>query len=111
MKKTSVPTTKTRAPQAKPPRRKHSFLLILLVLAFVGVIAVGSIMNYKQAADNNREAAQKSAAYEDMVAENEELERFLQEKNHDEYMEKIAREQRDYARPGERVVHDSSFGN
>ena len=52
-----------------------------------------------------------SAECEEIKNENEELERFLEDKNHDEYYEKIAREQYGYARPGERVFYDSSFGN
>ena len=52
-----------------------------------------------------------SGECEEIKNENEELKRFLEDKNHDEYYEKIAREQYGYAKPGERVFYDSSFGN
>ena len=91
--------------------RKHSILLLLLVLAFVGVIAVGCIMNYAQAAANHREIDEISEEVSEAQAENEELERFLKDENHDEYYEKIAREEYGYAKPGERVFYDSSYGN
>lgn len=91
--------------------KKHSVLLILLILAFVGVIVAGCIMNYAHAANNNKEIAAISEKVEEAKTENEELERFLNDKNHDEYYEKIAREEYDYAKPGERVFYDSSFGN
>ena len=91
--------------------RKHSILLILLILAFVGIIAVGCIMNYTKAAANNKEIAALSEEVSEAQAENEELEHFLEDENHDEYYEKIAREEYGYAKPGERVFYDSSFGN
>ena len=49
--------------------------------------------------------------YAELRKENEELQRFLEDENHDEYYEKIAREEYNYAKPGERVFYDSSFGN
>lgn len=90
---------------------KHSVLLILFILAFVGVIVTGCIMNYVHAENNQKEIKAISQQVEDAKKENEELEHFLNDKNHDEYYEKIAREEYDYAKPGERVFYDSSFGN
>ena len=90
---------------------KHSVLLILLILAFVGVIVAGCIMNYAHAANNNKEIAELSEKVSAAKQENETLDHFLKDKNHDEYYEKIAREKYDYAKPGERVFFDSSFGN
>ena len=99
---------------AKQPGRvksKHSILLLLLILAFVGVIAVGCIMNYAQALNNNKQVTELESEVSELQKENEELQRFLEDKNHDEYYEKIAREEYNYAKPGERVFYDSSFGN
>lgn len=92
-------------------KQKHSFLLAALIIAFVGVIAISCALNYAQAAKNNREAEGISEQCSEVKKENEELERFLEDKNHDEYIEKIAREEYGYAKPGERVYYDSSFGN
>ncbi len=97
--------------QTGKAKQKHSLLLLLLILAFVGVIAVGCIMNYAQAANNARQATQMESEVSALQKENEELQHFLEDENHDEYYEKIAREEYGYARPGERVFYDSSFGN
>ena len=64
-----------------------------------------------QAANNNKEIEELSGQVEEMQSENQEMERFLDDENHDEYYEKIAREDYGYAKPGERVFYDSSFGN
>jgi len=100
-----VPAEKTKKVQ------KHSVILFILVAAFVCLAVAGCIVNYAHAADNNTEAAQMSEKCDELKTENEELERFLEDKNHDEYYEKIAREQYGYAKPGERVFYDSSYGN
>jgi cell division protein FtsL len=102
---------KNAAKQSGRVKPKHSILLLLLILAFVGVIAVGCIMNYVQAANNNRQATELQSEVSELKKENEELQRFLEDENHDEYYEKIAREEYNYAKPGERVFYDSSFGN
>lgn len=102
---------KNTTKRSAKPKQKHSLLLLLLILAFVGVIAVGCIMNYAQAANNSRQATRLESEVSALQKENEELQRFLEDENHDEYYEKIAREEYGYARPGERVFYDSSFGN
>ncbi len=91
--------------------QKHSVILFIVVFSFVCLAIAGCVVNYSHAAGNNRQVSQMSAECEEIKNENEELERFLEDKNHDEYYEKIAREQYGYARPGERVFYDSSFGN
>ena len=102
---------KNATKSSRKMKKNHSVLLVLLILAFVGVIAVGCIMNYAQAANNNKEIAELSDQVKEMQSENQEMERFLDDENHDEYYEKIAREDYGYAKPGERVFYDSSFGN
>lgn len=102
---------KNATKSSRKMKKNHSVLLVLLILAFVGVIAVGCIMNYAQAANNNKEIEELSGQVEEMQSENQEMERFLDDENHDEYYEKIAREDYGYAKPGERVFYDSSFGN
>ena len=89
--------------------RKHSILLILALAVFVCVIAVACILNYSAAAQNNRKAQKAESQYSEVKEENEAFESFLNDDNHDEYYEKIAREDYDYAKPGERVFYyDSS---
>ncbi len=98
---------------AKKAKRvqKHSVILFIVVFSFVCLAVASCVVNYSHAADNNAQASQMSGECEEIKNENEELKRFLEDKNHDEYYEKIAREQYGYAKPGERVFYDSSFGN
>ena len=90
-------------------RQKNSLFLILAIAVFVCVIAVACILNYSAAAQNNRKAQEAESQYSVAKEENEELESFLNDEDHDEYYEKIAREKYNYAKAGERVFYyDSS---
>ena len=97
------------AKKGKKPK-KHSVALFLLLAVAICFVVTGCIVNYAHAAQNNAEAAALSQECEEVKVQNDELEHFLEDKNHDEYYEKIAREQYGYAKPGERVFYDSSFG-
>ena len=92
-------------------KKKRSLLLVLAILVFVCVIAVGCILNYASAAQNNRKAAQVSEQCSEIQAENEEMKGFLDEENHDAYYDKVAREQYGYAKPGERVFYYDASDN
>ena len=90
-------------------RSKHSIILILAIVAFVCFIAVACVLNYSAAAQNQRKAAEANTQCEKVERENSELSSFLDDENHDEYYERIARDDYDYAKPGERVYYyDSS---
>lgn len=91
--------------------RKSSIILIVAIVLFVGFFAVQCIINYTQAKDNKSEADAIDAQISAIAAENETKENFLKEENHDEYYEKVAREDYNYGKPGERVFYDSSVGN
>lgn len=108
MKKVAV---KQFVPKKKEKKvKKHSVVLFLLAAVFVGLVVTGCIVNYAHAAQNNAQAAALSKECKEIMTQNDELEHFLEDKNHDEYYEKIAREQYGYAKPGERIFYDSSFG-
>lgn len=91
--------------------RKNSIILIVAIVLIVGFFAVQCIINYTQAAENKRQAKAIDEQISEIASTNKDKERFLQEENHDEYYEKIAREDYNYGKPGERVFYDSSFGN
>lgn len=99
-----VPAKKSKKPQ------KRSVIGFIAFALFACLAIVGCVVNYSYAASNNAEAAKVSSECESVKEENDELEHFLEEKNHDEYYEKIAREQYGYAKPGEKVFYDSSYG-
>ena len=110
MKELLVLQKNAQAPKRKL-NRKSSIILIVAIVLFVGFFAVQCIINYSQAKDNKRQAAAIDAQIAEIAAENETKENFLKEENHDEYYEKIAREDYNYGKPGERVFYDSSVGN
>ena len=109
LKKKAV--TKKKGNFQLTPKRSVSVLLCLLVIVFAGWIIASSVSNYKKAKEYRIEAEKKEQQAQETLEKNEEIERRLNEGNLDEYIEKIAREQYGYAKPGERVVYDSSFGN
>ncbi len=92
-------------------RPKRSILLVLFIVVLVAVTLIQTAYNYAQAAKTTQKIEEVSAQVEKVRTENEKQEYFLKKENHDAYFEKIAREEYGYAKPGERVVYDSSFGN
>lgn len=89
---------------------KRSIAVFLLLAAAVVLVATGCIVNYAHAAENRAKTEALNKECVEVATENDKLEHFLEDENHDEYYEKIAREQYGYARPGERIFYDSSFG-
>lgn len=90
--------------------KKRSIAVFLVLAATVVLVVTGCVVNYARAAENRAKTEALSQECEEVKAQNDELEHFLEDKNHDEYYEKIAREQYGYAKPGERIFYDSSFG-
>lgn len=89
--------------------QKHSLFLFLVIAVFVCAIAVACILNYSTAAQNKRKAQEAESQYSVAFSKNEELESFLNDEEHDEYYEQIAREKYGYAKPGERVFYYDAY--
>lgn len=90
--------------------RKYHFLLMALFVAAVIFVTTTCISNYAQAAEYSAQAAEVSAEAVRLSEESSEISEILKEENHDEYFEKIAREEYDYCRLGEKVFYNSSYG-
>lgn len=106
MKKDKIKPLKTE----KKPKQKHSFILIIggSVLAIIALIVCFS--NYYTVHNNNKEIEKISSEISEVSENNDKLESFLADDNYEDYVEKVAREQYDYAKPGEKVYYDSSYG-
>ena len=94
---------------APKKQQKHSLFLVLVIAVFVCAIAVACILNYSAASQNKRKAQEAEAQYLTASSKNEEKESFLNDEEHDEYYEQIARDKYGYAKPGERVFYYDAY--
>ena len=95
----------------KNKKKKASFLLALGAFALAGYFAITLIQLQTQISEKKETLAQVQAQYSDKLAENEELEKIVEDGNEDEYMERIARDSLGFVKPGEKVYYDISFGS
>ena len=88
---------------------KRTAIAIFLVVTVLSTIII-SVYNYSKASalkQSTLDAANEVSAVQEDIAEKSAL---IEGEGFDEYCEKIAREKYGYARPGEFVIYDSSFG-
>ena len=96
----------------KEPRRVkkvHIVMAAAMILLFGTAIGTTAV-NYAKAADYNEQISLINEEASRVSAESAEIAETLKEENHDEYFEKIAREQYGYCKPGEKVYYDSAYG-
>ena len=88
---------------------KRTAIVVFLVITVLSTVII-STYNYSKASalkQSTLEAASEVSAVQEDIAEKSAL---IDGEGFDEYCEKIAREKYGYARPGEFVIYDSSFG-
>lgn len=88
---------------------KRTAIAIFLVVTVLSTVII-SVYNYSKASalkQSTLDAANEVSAVQEDIAEKSAL---IEGEGFDEYCEKIAREKYGYARPGEFVIYDSSFG-
>lgn len=100
---------KLRSDEAAAPKRRSGFVRVAAFSAFIllAVFVVVSIVS------SNMKISDYQAQYEELVAQtsavedsNDEIRRYLDEDaDMDEYIENMARDKLDYARPDERVYY------
>lgn len=96
-------------PKKKKIRKVHYLWILLAVMGFM--VLFGKISsNYIKLAQLDKEIQNIQQQITDLDAESDEIRDILDDKNHDEYFEKIAREKYGYCKPGEKVYYNSSFG-
>lgn len=98
---------------AKPKKKSISKFHLLWILIFVMgfMVLFGKISsNFVKLNELNKEIAAIEADITELDMESAEIQEILNEENHDEYFEKIAREEYGYCKPGEKVYYNSSYG-
>ena len=98
---------------AKPKKRKfrkvHFLWIVLAVMGFM--VLFGKISsNYIKLGELKQEIATMEQDISKLDEESADIKEILDEENHDDYFEKIAREKYGYCKPGEKVYYNSSFG-
>lgn len=97
--------------KANTQNRPYGIIITVITLtAFLYLIftfaSLRSDMNEKKA-----KLLELSAQYEQQVAENDELQKLIDDGNEKQYIEHIARQQRGYVYPDERVYYDITPGS
>ncbi len=92
----------------KAKNRKNSIILAVLLCALVcyfvaTLISLQSKVKAQEAANQ-----QLKETYAQQVEDNSKLANIIENGNEEDNMERIAREQYGYAKPGERVYYDST---
>lgn len=80
-------------------------------VAAIFLTATVSAYNYNKAAAYEKSASEAQSQCEDIKNDIKTKEDLIDGKGFDEYCEKIAREKYGYAKPGEYIIYDSSYGN
>lgn len=96
----------------KEPRklsRTHLVMIAAMVVLFGTAVGICAL-NYAQAAEYENQISRISEEASSVSLESAEIKETLKEENHDEYFEKVAREQYGYCKPGEKVYYDSAYG-
>ena len=96
-------------PKKKKFRKVHFLWILLAVMGFM--VLFGKISsNYIKLGELNKEIEAVKQDITELDEESEDIKEILNEENHDDYFEKIAREKYGYCKPGEKVYYNSSFG-
>ena len=95
--------------EKRPIKRIHIAMIAGMVLLF-GIAFGTTAVNKARAADYREQMDKVNSEAYSISAESAEISEILKEENHDEYFEKVAREQYGYCKPGEKVYYDSAYG-
>ena len=96
-------------PKKKKFRKVHFLWIVLAVMGFM--VLFGKISaNYIKLGQLNKEIEAMQQDISQLDEESADIKEILDEKDHDDYFEKIAREKYGYCKPGEKVYYNSSFG-
>ncbi|MBR2078585.1 MAG: septum formation initiator family protein [Clostridia bacterium] len=95
--------------EKRPVKKVHIALAAAMILLFGTAIGTTAV-NKARAADYKEQLQRVNSEAYSISAESAEIAETLKEENHDEYFEKVAREQYGYCKPGEKVYYDSAYG-
>ena len=96
---------------AEKKKRKHSFIVSFCIIALCAYFAISMITIHKDIKETEAEIADVKAAYDEQVAENNRIKERLGNGEIDEYVEKVARDELGYVKPGEHIYYDVSVND
>ena len=91
-------------------QRSFSFILLVIVVAFVVYFAVSLVSSAKEIQSKQAEVNELQAQCNQQLAENEELQEAINSGDKDDYIQQVAREKYGYIMPGDRVYQDIASG-
>ncbi|MGN0468318.1 MAG: septum formation initiator family protein [Acutalibacteraceae bacterium] len=86
-------------------------LIVISAVVLILITVTISAFNFSKASAYKESADEASSACEEIKNDISKKEELIEGKGFDDYCEKIAREKYGYAKPGEYVIYDSSYGN
>ncbi len=92
-------------------KRRGGFLVKLAIFCLAAVVLLSLVERQIQIAEKREELAQLEAQLQAQTAKNQELQEVLDNGGMEEYAEKRARRDLDYAKPNERVFVDVGGGD
>ena len=90
--------------------KKRSFILTLALVLLVGYFIITIVGLQLDIRERQAVLDQKTAAYEQQLADNEHLQSIIDDDDKSEYIEQVAREKLGYVMPGEKVFYDVTPG-
>lgn len=91
-------------------QRSFSFILLVVIVAFVVYFAVSLVSSAKEIQSKQAEIDELQSQCDERLAENEELQEVIDSGDKDEYIKQVAREKYGYIMPGDRVYQDIASG-
>ncbi len=96
---------------AEKKKRKHSFIVSFCIIALCAYFAISLITIHKDIKETKAEIADVNSSYNEQVAENDRLKGLVDGGEIDEYVEKVARDELGYVKPGEHIYYDVSVND
>jgi len=90
--------------------KKRSFILTLALVLLVGYFIITIVGLQLDINERRAVLDQKTAAYEQQLADNDRLQSIIENDDKSAYIEQVAREKLGYVMPGEKVFYDVTPG-
>ncbi len=91
-------------------KKKHSFVLLVVIVALVVYFAVSMVSSAKEIQSKQDDVNALQSELNDKLAENEDLQGVIDSGDKDEYIQQVARDKYGYKMPEDRVYQDISSG-
>ncbi len=99
--------------EVKPKKKKFYKVNVILAFILISASVIGYSVfrsNMQKAEELNKQVAEVSQEISQMEQENAQIKEILEDDDHYEYFQEIAREDYGYCKPGEKIYYNSSYG-